>query len=265
MPEGPEVRAVADTLQILVNKMINDMVVGENAKIEGELITPCIITEVTAYGKKLVIRTGKDQFIVVSFGMTGVFRFTEGKYSHVRFPICYKNRILFKNLYFDDLRRFGNIKITDQLDLSDLGPDLLHHALNEMIPKDEWKNIFANHKPSLMNKEMCQVLLDQSVVSGIGNYLKSEILYVAGILPDRKLDSLTEDEFEKLRVEAHRIIKESYSHGGLTIENFINPNGTMGNYPRLIYNRSHDPQGHKVIKVKSKDARGTFYCSQCQK
>src|SRR5690606_38252829 len=98
---------------------------------------------------------------------------------------------------------------------------------------------------------------------GIGNYLKSEILYLSGLSPYRKMNTLTIDELEKLRICSHKIILNSYHAGGLTIKDFISPNGEFGNYQPMVYDLKYDAFGNDITKV-SIGGRCTYWVPNLQ-
>lgn len=267
-PEGPEVRTVADKLfPHLINRYITDLEVDEKAKLSGfeDFNYPCLITNVDTIGKKIIITClyhNVYQKIVVSLGMTGRLQYTPGPHTHIHFTISttklFSNCLLVLkslDLYFDDTRYFGSVKlITDDSFFDSLGPDVLDHALHTPLTFDQWKDRFIV-KPTW---RLCKALLDQSIVSGIGNYLVSEILYLSNLHPERTIGSLSDDEMERMRAAAHYIIVQSYSHGGFTLESFISPDGAIGTYPALIYGRKVDNDGLAITAIKTSNGRTTY-------
>lgn len=264
-PEGPEVRTVVDKIRPhIVNKSLNAVVFGPRA--EGVnlniLRLPANVLIVRSYGKKILIHLSSNQTIICSLGMTGKFKYSDpGPHTHFRFDfpdLC---------LYFDDTRYMGSIIFSENAQVpnyfSEVGPDILDAAINSPITPEVWKERYKAKK--WQNKQMCQVLLEQSIFSGIGNYLKSEILYYSGISPFRVVHTLIDEEWEKLRTVAHQILLLSYSHGGFTIESFISPDGSRGSYPAAVYGRSFDNLGNVVTKVSTKDQRSTYWVNAVQK
>jgi endonuclease-8 len=273
-PEGPEVRTVADKLRpVILGKIITKATKGERAKGDGfnNLVCPATIIMVKSYGKKLIIDCNTGISIIVSLGMTGRMQYTPGNHSHYCFTIkevkvC-KLLLLVHlcDLYFDDARYFGRIDIINTTAvpeyLSDIGPDLLAAALNEStwISLSDWIAIFTRRK--WKKKVIAEILMEQDLVAGIGAYLSSEILYNAKILPNREISTLTNDEWNSLRIAAHKIILLSYSHGGFTIESFISPDGSIGKYPAAVYQRTYDPFGNSVQHGPIRETKGarTFH------
>jgi formamidopyrimidine-DNA glycosylase len=298
MPEGPEVRTIADVLnRKVLNRKIKEIELSENAKVYNfdlyenylsDRKDDVSITKISSYGKKLLIYLNNEIVIVFSLGMTGAFRFNKETHSHVIFHLHAGDATVdaaasagdaaveavvsaVKSFNFTDTRRFGDatfLNIEDLDDnLSNLGPDLLEAALNTPISKKKWLEIF--NQPSarglkIGKRAICIILLEQNFVAGIGNYLKSEILYYSGILPDRLACDLSDEEWEKMRTVAHHIIKVSYLYGGLTIESYISPDGKMGKYPTAVYNKQKDPLGNKIIKGTTKDKRTSYWVDEIQ-
>lgn len=251
MPEGPEVRTVSDNLKFLINYQIVAIYVENNSYINGELLVPCNIENIYSVGKKLVFKSCQ-QYIVYSLGMTGRIQYEKGKHSHACFDISG-----FK-IYFDDSRKFGKIDIFDENQyfsyINKLGPDILERE----VDPQQWLEIFRRKNRSKIDA----VLLEQEVISGIGNYLKSEILYYSGILPGRFIKDLCDEELERLRYHSHRIIRESYNQGGFTIKDFISPNGECGKFVPAVYGKKFDPNGYKVLTTSTN--RNTFYVAELQ-
>lgn len=149
--------------------------------------------------------------------------------SKIRFIL---NRI---NLYYSDTRRFGKIKIlTPEMadsKMKELGPDILDWSLSLSfsdfnLPVD---SNLINYWFSLKNvkryqsKEICWFLMNQKIISGIGNYLKAEILYFCKIRPDRRISELTDLEYETLLRASLLIIQQSYLKSGKTIRTYTVP------------------------------------------
>lgn len=262
MPEGPEGATVRDELKsTIVGKSITNFIINSSYKIIDvhKLSVPNKITTVESYGKKVLIYC-QNIIIIFSLGMTGRFMYQSTKHSKILFDFDDG-----RQLSFEDSRGFGNVEMTDTLEplFNKLGPDLLAHAMSEStwIAKYKWMSLFKAQKYA--NWKICKALQDQGIVSGIGNYLSSEILYYSGIHPERTLNTITNDEWERLRVSAHKIILLSYKHGGLTINSYIAPNGNLGTYPAAVYNKKEDPYGNPVV-YKKVNGRGTYFVLQFQ-
>jgi formamidopyrimidine-DNA glycosylase len=196
--------------------------------------------------------------------MTGKFLYEEGNHSHIRFNI--EDDIPF-SVYFDDTRYFGKIDIIKSSEeskyFSNIGP-CLKRALNDetWFTTEEWKKIF---KPKLMRRKMCDILIDQSIIAGIGQYLMVEILYYSEIHPKRIGNTITADELESIRINTQKVIKLSYEHDGFTLRDFLSPSKTPGMYPSAVYGKKICPKGYKVIKEKLTNGRSIHFVAELQK
>jgi formamidopyrimidine-DNA glycosylase len=169
---------------------------------------------------------------------------------------------------FNDARRCGTIKFVKgktQLDtkLTSLGFDFLDkkHSTTAL-----W-HFLKDCKKNLQDKPIGLVLMDQSVFSGVGNYLRAEILYVTKISPWRKLVDVSYDELDAIGTAAHDIMSKSYVSGGATLHTFKDANGHAGAYASkfLVYGRKTDPLGNAVIKEDTPDGRTIHWVREVQK
>ena len=108
--------------------------------------------------------------------------------------------------------------------------------------------------------------MNQSHISGIGNYLKSEILYESEISPFRVINSLSIKEIEILYTNIIKIANNSYKSGGATIRNYSNINSEEGTYTFQfkVYQMKKDPLGNIVQKIETKDKRTTHWVPEIQ-
>lgn len=274
MPEGPEAKTISDSLRPhLEGFHILGVHLTETAKQEGleKIVLPAKIVSVYSYGKKVCFELESKQTIVTSLGMSGRYMWKDGDHTRVYFSIGKVLRakspfikVETRKLYFNCIRRFGGIELLDPgvtvAEHYGLGPDMLR----ETIDTARWLSLFRN--PKIQNWQICKVLLDTkyNTVSSIGNYLKSEILYRAQIRPDRMLKDMSDHDLEVLRVHSHNTIRESYSAGGLTINDYWDPEGRKGVFQTVVYKQTHDPQGNSVVVDKFKDGRSTYWVPDVQ-
>lgn len=282
MPEGPEVRTVSDKIKpLLINHIIMNAYKGVRGNSMGfeNLTFPSNIIGVRTYGKKILIdivtKDNLSYIIVVSLGMVGRLQYAPGNHTHIYFNIGKSElngnfnimrQIL--TLYFDDYRYMGSVDIVPtggiSMYLGNIGPDLLAAALDEKtwISSETWLSIFTQKK--IQKWAICKALLDQTLIAGIGNYIKAEVLYYSQILPQRIVSTITLQEWEALRIVSHKIILLSYSYGGFTIKDFISPDGAKGLYPAAVYGKKHDPYSNIVISGKTADGRTSHWVPAIQ-
>jgi formamidopyrimidine-DNA glycosylase len=257
MPEGPEVRCIADQLQHLKHNKITGFSHCDEKKVfcDEEILFPLLIKDVFSYGKKIVIVTDKTN-IFFSLGMTGRILFTETLPKHTRLILNIENY----NLIFQDTRGFGKIVIQNNFDiLAKLGFDCLQAAIDDNLTGFSLWYAYNNHT----NLKIVEALLKQECVAGIGNYIRSEALRLACINPFIVVKMLTKDQWNILADALKTVLLESYNSGGLTIQDYISPDGTRGSYQCRIYHREVDHENQKVEKTQL-SGRTIFYTPTVQ-
>jgi formamidopyrimidine-DNA glycosylase len=144
------------------------------------------------------------------------------------------------------------------LRLKDIGPDLLRHEIN----KDEFIDIMRGKR--LSEKPIDGVLLNQKIVSGIGNYLRADIMYQARINPKTLIKNLTDIELSDLYEDAIFLMNFSCNSGGHSLRDYFRLDGSKGNYVPIVYNQKKCPKLHKISTYKDSNKRTVFYCETCQ-
>jgi formamidopyrimidine-DNA glycosylase len=257
MPGGIRVRA-ADALRRSV--------------LQRDLLEDCVVADLQRRGKQLIIcatmSDGSSRALVVHFGMTGSLRWSSGEsekapdHTHVEWRVMTTNRES-GILRFIDPRRFGGLRAFETMDslerhLAKLGADALTidaAALGERF--------------STSRKSVKSVLLDQSVIAGIGNIYADEALFHAGIHPLRCADSLSDAQIATLADELHSVLRRAIALGGSTVRDYRDANGTDGQAQRehAVYGRAglacvrcDTPLRHTIVAQ-----RTTVYCPRCQR
>lgn len=201
-----------------------------------------------------------------TYGMSGQWNTTESKHSSFRVDYNDHGQKYYSAfaLWFNDIRHFGTIKFVrgnqrHEKKLSTLGPCILTSGLTLQIFKER----LLKHK----QKRVAEVLLDQSVVSGIGNYLRAEMLYASKIGPWRKIEDLQEQEISDLYKNILSISKSSYESQGASISTYKNVDGLKGTtqFDFKVYSKKSDPFGNKVIQETDLNGRTVHWCPTIQK
>jgi len=272
MPEGPEVATVVDELnEIMAGSTIISIKTNLKSRYHNKETwnppkTPFDITKISCKGKNIFFHlsnAGQYKYMYNHLLMTGKWLLDKGNASGIEFTFKQKDEI--KKIYFDDIRKFGPIlwMTKEQYDtkIKTIGPDLLTGE----VTLDIWSQKITNKR--IKNKMICDFLMDQKRVAGIGNYLKSEILYRAKIRPDRKLCDLIKTEIEFLYKVALDTIQESYKKRGLTIRDYLTPKGKKGEFNILVYNKEGklDENGYIIVREIFKDKRSTYWVKEIQK
>jgi DNA-formamidopyrimidine glycosylase len=169
-----------------------------------------------------------------------------------------------KNIGFHDTRRFGTLKFvkderTHKKKLESLGPDVISD--DTLTPE-----IFAKRMLNKANRTICEALMDQSVVAGIGNYLRAEILFSCGIDPWRNVTDISSQEYVGLCEESKRISHQSYTSQGASIKSYRNVNGSTGasQFSFKVYARTRCPKDHEIRRERDEGDRMVHWCPQCQ-
>jgi len=272
MPEGPEVATIVDNLnKVLSGSIIQSITINSKSRYFGSDVwsppnTPFRVTKVTKKGKNIFFHlsdAGNYEYLYSHLIMTGKWLWNEGNASGIVFTIRIGEEI--KKLYYDDVRKWGHLvwmnKEQYESKIKTIGPDLL---AGEVTP-EIWTKAITNTR--IKTKKVCEFLMEQNRISGIGNYLKSEILYRAGIKPDRMLCNLTKKEIGLLYKVSVDTINESYKKGGLTISDYLTPDGKKGNFNILVYGRKgkKDVNGYTILCTVFHNKRSTYWVEEIQK
>jgi formamidopyrimidine-DNA glycosylase len=110
------------------------------------------------------------------------------------------------------------------------------------------------------------VLLDQSVVAGVGNIYGDEALFRSGISPLRKAGSLTDAEWRILAENIKMVIGDAVSAGGTLSNNYVDVYGLVGRYRPQVYGRANEPCIDCGVQLKGSRlaGRSTVFCPNCQ-
>ena len=169
-------------------------------------------------------------------------------------------------LYFNDQRKFGFIKV---LETAEVERDKFIQSLAkepwEMKPEELYQK-FQRHKNSLVKA----VILDQKIISGLGNIYADEALFDAGIHPKTLASKLSLAQVGQLIKSACKMMEASINSGGSTMATYVKADGTKGDYLEKfakVFRREGQPCercGHEIIKIRVA-GRGTHICPNCQK
>ncbi len=170
-------------------------------------------------------------------------------------------------LYFNDQRKFGWMrlwptKLIDELEFfKRLGPDPLSDGFS-------WQDL-ARRMQRRSGSAVKPVLMDQSVISGVGNIYADESLWGAKIHPATLIAKLKDQDYRRLHASIREILSLSLSHGGSTDRNYVDAEGKRGNYLKFarVFRRDNEacPRCRTEIKKVKLAGRGTHFCPNCQK
>lgn len=169
-------------------------------------------------------------------------------------------------LYFNDQRKFGFIKVlaTDEVE---------NDAFIRKLAKEPWQMSAEEFYEKLQkhpHSAIKAVILDQSVIAGLGNIYADESLFMGGIHPEREAGTLTREEAKSLLESAREVMTKSIESGGSTMATYVKADGTRGNYLdkfAQVFRKEGQPCpkcGAEIVKIRVA-GRGTHICPQCQK
>ena len=224
---------------------------------------PVKIAEVSFRGKFILLgcvgRKGDALWIWNTLGMGGNWLSEKTKHGHIEFQLEEGG-----SYFFTDIRNFGTLKFVDSAEktlekLNSIGPD----HLNTIISDD----LFKQRLMRFPKKTLPEVLMDQSLIGGIGNYIKAEVLYRSKLSPHRTVESLTDQDFSNLNKYTQEVALGSFLKGGATLYTFKNLEGESGEYTfeLKVYGKSTCEMGFPVVRETTKDKRTTHWVPQIQK
>lgn len=271
MPEGPEVKRIAVQLNGLLSGKSIESIEILSGRYKTHTPPSGIIQFLSLTEEKKIKEVScKGKFIWFSFygnqdlsiwntlGMSGSWSRKESEHARIKFTF-----IDGEPIYFTDIRNFGTMhfifsesELTQKL--NSLGPDMLSASPSD----EEFLKIVKKQK----GKTLPEFLMNQKAISGVGNYVKAEALYLAKISPLRTCNSLTEKEIKTLKDSIDRVLRTSYNSGGSTIKTYRDVFGNTGSFTSrfLVYGNDVDPQGNTVQRTTTKDGRTTFWVPAIQ-
>jgi len=284
MPELPEVETLKRQLEKKVKgKVIKevDVLSPKNFIGKKEEIIGKKIEEINRFGKvlnlKLIdVKNKTSVFLNIHLKLTGELLYANDVNNAVFkevIPFTRTNkmpagttRIVTKfsdgsGLFFNDLRKFGWMKVKDTPE-KPKGVDVLS--------KDFTLEFFSNLVKK-SKKPIKILLMDQEKITGIGNIYANDALFLAKIHPQRKANSLNEIDIKALFESIKKIIEQGIKHGGSSgaDEAFVQIDGTKGQHQRffLVYQRENFPCHNcgTLIKRIKQGGRSSFFCPKCQR
>jgi len=279
MPELPEVESIRQYLEKeIVGKRIKHFKVltqrsffGKQSSIIGKFVK-----SMRRKGKVLHIFVGEpDICLSIHLKLSGQLLYSKNKNDSVfanNIPLANSNKMPGKTtriiiefddgsaLYFNDLRKFGWIK-QDEFPIEPLGVDVLSILFTKKYLS---RCLIKTRRP------IKTVLLDQTIIAGIGNIYANDSLWLAGIHPSVKSSTLSSHQIKKLYNSILSIINESLLKRGSSAKDelYVLPDGTKGSYQNnfKVYQQTDKPCAKcnsTIVNIKI-SGRGTFFCPKCQ-
>ncbi|MEX2012652.1 MAG: bifunctional DNA-formamidopyrimidine glycosylase/DNA-(apurinic or apyrimidinic site) lyase [Patescibacteria group bacterium] len=282
MPELPEVETIRRALQkTLSGQKIRSVNVRFIKLFHGnpDTLKNQTITEIFRRSKVLIIQLSKS-VLLIHLKMTGQLIYVPEhgeaivgghpdkvyslnlphKHSHIIFELDKGT------LYFNDLRKFGWVKVYDNLEQA-------AHEFAKLGPEYTWPEYTLEHifgkLARRQNITIKQALLEQSLVAGVGNIYADETLFCAKIRPTRKAKDVKPAEIKKIFECIPHVFELSLKHGGTSSRDYLQPDGSLGTYLNFanVYKREGLPCkvcGNPIERIKI-SGRSSHFCPNCQK
>lgn len=285
MPELPEVETVVRDLRekIIGYKIVDfwtewEKLVKLSLKIFKKEIAGQVVERVERRGKNILIFLGDNWVILIHLKMTGHLLFKNddsknNKYFEERVN-QYIRHIWFlernkekAQLEFSDLRKFGKIQLIAQAELNS-NEDLMKLGV-EPLEKEFDLKYFWELTRNKKRKNIKVLMMDQTLIVGIGNIYASEALFEARIDPRRMAGSLKKKELEKLYQAIIQIFKKAIELRGTTDNDYRDLSGAPGGFQKVL--KVYNKEGQRCVncsgiveRIKIAQ-RSTFWCPKCQK
>lgn len=271
MPELPEVETVKEALK---RKILNRKIVDVNVLYNNIVEYP----KVTSFKEEIINETINDikrrgkwlVFVLDNYYLLSHLRM-EGKYN-IRGKdeeITKHEHVIFylddnTSLRYNDTRKFGRMYLIKKEDfltckpIKDLGLEPFSNELTKEYLKEKYKKL---------NKPIKTVILDQSIIVGIGNIYADEILFLSRINPLTLASELDDNDLDNIIKYTKEVLSSAIKSGGTTIRSYTSEEGVHGRFQQnlLVHTKDICPVcNNKIEKIKV-GSRGTYYCSNCQK
>ncbi len=268
MPELPEVETIRGQLaECVVGRQFSDVVISDDKPLRritprefrGQLIGQRI-KEVSRSGKYLLIRLANGSTLIVHLRMTGALLLNPKN------PERY-TRVIFKftdgsELVFTDVRRFGAMYLV--ADEKEVVGDLGVEPLSEEFTPEILAKLLAKRTAPIK-----AVLLDQTVIAGVGNMYADEALFSAKIHPMRQAGKVTPAEIKSLHKAIRDVLAKAIGKKGASISTYKCPSGELGtaHFDFRVAHRGGEscPRCKGTVQRLVVRNRGSYYCPRCQK
>ena len=273
MPELPEVETVRRSLKL---KLIGKRIEGVRIYYDGVIEYPDVssfkrkiigevIRDIKRYGKWLIFVLD-DYYLLSHLRMEGKYFFRDKdekvyKHEHIVFELDDGSE-----LRYMDVRKFGKMWLIRKEDIKKIGP-LVSLGLE---PWDDKLTVsYLKDKYKKKRLAIKSVILDQSIIVGIGNIYADEILFLSGIDPLKRACDLGDGELDNIIKYTKVVLEKAIKKGGTTIRSYTSVNGIHGLFQQELNVHCKEGEacpkcGNIIMKIKV-GGRGTYYCSKCQK
>ncbi len=271
MPEIAEVETVRNTLKLrILKKRIKNIQVfykpilmEEESVLKNNLIGKYFI-DIKRIGKWLLFETD-THYLLSHLRMEGKYflkKATEPIEKHEHIVFFFEDET---SLRYHDTRKFGRMKLVEKEHLYEF--EGIKKQGIEPIDKN-LKKEYLFEKLKKKNIPMKTLLLDQTIISGLGNIYADEVLFLAKINPLKKGNEITIKECEQICISSKTVIEQAIEMGGTTIKSYTSSLGVTGRFQQCL--KVHQKEGlpcevcKTIINKVRVGGRSTYYCPKCQ-
>lgn len=276
MPELPEVETIARELHArLAGRTIGAVVVSKDDVLRGatamELDARCVgrtVARVWRRAKTGVLSLDGGWHLLVQPRFTGAVLVGDAAseppapdpYAAVEWQLTDGGRF-----WYRDVRRLGTVTLADDAGLAAYDARIGDEPLDPAFSTDRLSGLLRGSRSAIK-----KVLMDQSVLAGVGNIYANEGLWRAGIDPSREARSLGRDEVARLHAALTSILSASIAARGTTFRDYRDPSNRSGGFAAqlLAYGRGGAPCatcGTTLVETHAIDGRSTVFCHRCQR
>ncbi len=270
MPEGPETKRMADDISRIVKRKKISSAKFLHPALEGLNNTKNIsIDDVISLGKSIILRLSTGQSIITHNQLYGkwTINYLNTKIRHnrkLRIEIASERKVA-RLWSATDIVLLNSKDEKKHHYLKNLGPDILSVNTTQ-------ETVFERLRSKLyVNRNLGGLLLNQHFIAGLGNYLRSEILFFSGLMPSLRPKDLTDNQLQKLSIAIKSISIRAYQYKGYTIDknDFKVKFGNAKNFRfirHMVFARMNQPCFHCgcIIDKIVQNSRRLYFCKTCQ-
>lgn len=273
MPELPEVETVRRTLSTLIlNKEIRDIDIFYNKIIRNKtdeefkkMLIGKSIDEIDRYGKYLIFNL-ENISLISHLRMEGKYFIRNAddpkeKHEHIIFYFTDGS-----TLRYHDTRKFGTMDIV----LKDLV--YVDSPVTKLGPEPFSKRMSFDYLKQKLSRKSIAIkssLLDQTIMTGLGNIYVDEVLFLTRIHPTTPSNKLSDKDIRNIIKNSIKVLNKAINLGGTTIRSYTSSLGVTGRFQNELNVHTKEgepcPKCNAIIKKTKVNGRGTYYCERCQK
>jgi formamidopyrimidine-DNA glycosylase len=250
--------SAAELVAALENKRILDVRrVGKHIVFDLDLAEKVTSSRSRAQRQKAdLLRSTRNAQWIVHLGMTGRMLVCEPGDEITKHTHAIAKLASGRELRFVDPRRFGRLSVAHGFEAAGQEP--------LAVASDTFESLFRGRKTPIKS-----ALLNQKLLSGVGNIYADESLFRAGIRPRRSAASLSKESLRRLYLAVQEVLKEAIKLGGSSVSDYVDADGEEGFFQ--LQHRVYGREGEKCLVCKTPikrvviAGRSSHYCPKCQK